>query len=261
MTIVKLTPRQVRRYGYIPDLPDVRDLLMVRKPLKTIPKKVSFREKGVFGTPFDQGNLGSCTYNAISKTHRAALVAQGKPVFEASRLFGYYGEREIEGTIDVDAGAMIRDGMQVAAKLGMCDETVWPYDIAAFRTRPSDAAYLVAAEHQCVIYRRAPRTVSGVLDTLARGFPIVCGFTVYDSFESDEAARTGDVPVPASGERVRGGHAVVLSGYEQVSKTKTRLEWLNSWGTEWGDGGYFHTSTTFLSKCHVSDLWTIEVTE
>lgn len=261
MTIAKLTPRKIHRFGYIPDLPDVRDLLMARKPLKTVPKKVSFRERGVFGTPFDQGNLGSCTYNAISKTFRAALVAQGKPVFEASRLFGYYGEREIEGTIDVDAGAMIRDGMKVASKLGVADESIWPYDIASFRQRPSDAAYVNAEQHQCVIYRRAPRTVSGVIDTLARGFPIVCGFTVYDSFEGDMAARTGEVPVPAAGESVQGGHAVVLSGYEKVSKTKTRLEWLNSWGAEWGSGGYFYTSTTFLSKCHVSDLWTIEVTE
>lgn len=257
----RLTPRQIHRYGYIPDLPDARDLLLARAPLPVTPQKVSLRETGVFGTPYQQGNLGSCTYNAIAKVFVAALIMQGKPVFPPSRLFGYYGEREMEGTIAVDAGAMLRDGMKVTGTLGVADEALWPYVIPAFATHPPPAAYENALLHQAIIYRRCPRTLSGIINTLARGFPIACGFTVYDSFESEHAAQTGEVPVPLARERVQGGHAVVLCGYEKLAGGKVRLEWLNSWGADWGSGGYFYTPSPFLARCHVNDLWTIEVTE
>jgi C1A family cysteine protease len=257
--IQTLVPRRVRGYGYIPDLPDARDLLRAEKPVK-LPKKLSYREQGTLGTPYNQGNLGSCTYNAIAKGFRHALVKQGKPVFDASRLFGYYGEREIEGTIDVDAGAMIRDGMKVASKLGMPDERLWPYDVSRFRDRPSPEVYADARQHQCLVYKRVAASTGGVTQALARGFPVVCGFTVYESFESDKVAQTGEVPNPKASERVVGGHAVLLTGFEQVGASY-RLEWLNSWDSDWGNGGYFYTKSSFLRACHVNDAWTMEVTE
>ena len=48
---------------------------------------------------------------------------------------------------------------------------------------------------------------------LASGYPFVFGFTVYESFESPEVARTGDVPMPKPNEQSGGGHAVVAVGY------------------------------------------------
>lgn len=71
---------------------------------------------------------------------------------------------------------------------------------------------------------------------LTAGLPIVVGFTVYDSFESDAVAQTGDVPMPAPGEQTLGGHCVLVVGYVVRSG---RPVWVcrNSWGTGWGDGG------------------------
>jgi len=39
---------------------------------------------------------------------------------------------------------------------------------------------------------------------LADGFPFVFGFTVYESFESQEVAKTGVVPLPNPDEKVMG---------------------------------------------------------
>lgn len=257
-----ITPRPAARYGWVPDLPDNRDHLMLRAPLKAIPKAVDLSRLGYLGTPYNQGNLGSCTYNAIGKLYRHALGIQKKPLYDLSRLFGYYGEREIEGTIDSDAGAMIRDGMKVLAKLGAPDESLWPYDIAKFRERPPAEAYAAGVQHQCLVYTRVSGTVQSVIDSLARGFPVVTGFTVYESFESQAVATTGTVPNPRTGEAVLGGHAVLIVGYDRlVGRTSCRFKWLNSWGDGWGDKGYFYTKSSFLGKTNASDFWTIEVTE
>jgi hypothetical protein len=45
---------------------------------------------------------------------------------------------------------------------------------------------------------------------LAEGFPFVFGFTVYESFESQQVARTGVVLMPKSKEGVVGCHAVFI---------------------------------------------------
>ena len=53
---------------------------------------------------------------------------------------------------------------------------------------------------------------------LAAGYPFVFGFTVYESFESQAVAKTGDVPMPRPGEQVLGGHAVLAVGYDDAQR-------------------------------------------
>ena len=48
---------------------------------------------------YDQGQLGSCTANAISGAIEFDQMKQGITAFMPSRLFIYYNERVIEGTV------------------------------------------------------------------------------------------------------------------------------------------------------------------
>ena len=90
---------------------------------------------------------------------------------------------------------------------------------------------------------------------LAEGFPFVFGFTVYESFESQQVARTGIVSMPQRGERVVGGHAVVAVGYHDTEK---RFIVRNSWGTGWGMKGYFTIPYDYLSNPNLAeDFWTV----
>src|SRR5256714_7965110 len=206
-------PRQASRYGWIPDLPDHRDhLFSAPQPvLGELPPSVDLRPESP-KTLYDQGHLGSCTANAIAAAFEFDLLKQALPDFMPSRLFIYYNERRIEGTINCDSGAMIRDGIKSVSKQGACREDTWPYDIAKFADRPAKTCYEEALGNRALSYQRVPQTLNQLRGCLAHGYPFVFGFRVYEGFESAEVARTGVVPLPGPGETALGGHAVLAGG-------------------------------------------------
>jgi C1A family cysteine protease len=249
------------RYGWIPDRPDQRDLLYSAPPvhlLKELPAKVDLRAQ--CPPVYDQGQLGSCTANAIAGAIQFdQMVERLREVFLPSRLFIYYNERAIEGTVSSDSGAMIRDGMKSVAKQGVCPESMWPYNIGKFRIKPSQGCYSAAANHTAVNYLRLVPILQQLKGCLASGYPFVFGFTVYESFESATVARTGKAPMPASNERVLGGHAVCAVGYNDAQRM---FLCRNSWGVRWGMKGYFTLPYGYLTDRDLAaDFWTIRVVQ
>ena len=255
-----MPPRRANRYGWIPDLPDFRDYRYAAPSpaAAPLPPKVDLR---TFCPPvYDQGELGSCTANAIGGAIEFDQMKQALPdVFVPSRLFIYYNERVIEGTVDDDAGAMIRDGIKSVARQGAPHETVWPYTIAKFRTKPSAPAYADAAKHTAVLYQRVSHALDQMKGCLASGYPFILGFSVYESFETVAVAASGHAPMPKATETLLGGHAVIAVGYEDDR------EWFlmrNSWGTRWGLAGYFTLPYEYLLDPNLSDdFWTIRLVQ
>jgi C1A family cysteine protease len=133
-------------------------------------------------------------------------------------------------------------------------EKIWPYVISKFAVKPSAACYKEALKRQITSYHRI-LTLDEMRACLADGFPFVFGFTVYESFESQDVARTGVVQMPQPTERSLGGHAVLAVGYDDVQK---RFIVRNSWGTGWGQKGYFTIPYNYLANRNLADdLWTI----
>jgi C1A family cysteine protease len=252
--------RNVIRYGWQPDLPDHRDFVYAapRAVLKKIPSKVDLRNSCPL--VYDQGQLGSCTANAIGGAFEFELLKQDKTKdFIPSRLFIYYNERVMEHTVNTDAGAQIRDGVKSVNKQGVCPETMLPYDISKFAAKPSATCYKEALKHQVLSYQRVQQTTDQMKACLAEGYPFVFGFTVYDSFESSTVAKTGKVNMPKKNEGVIGGHAVMAVGYDDKTK---RFIVRNSWGTSWGLKGYFTMPYQYLTDANLSDdFWTIRIVE
>ena len=253
-------PQEKKGYGWLPDLPDGRDLLYAAapKPLAKLPEKVDLSP----GCPpvYDQGQLGSCTANAIAGALQFDQKKQRlKQVFTPSRLFIYYNERAMEGTIESDSGAAIRDGVKSVAKRGAPRETSWPYKIEDFRDKPSREAYAEGKKHQAIRYLRVTQSLSQLKGCLAEGFPVIFGFSVYESFESPRVAKTGEVEMPRASESFMGGHAVLAVGYDERSQ---RFIVRNSWGKGWGKRGYFTMPYPYLLQSSLSrDFWTIRRVE
>jgi C1A family cysteine protease len=256
----QMTRRRVKRYGWIPDLPDHRDRIYAAPlaRLGALPSSVDLR--AACPQVYDQGSLGSCTANAIAAALEFDQMKQrSAEVFVASRLFIYYNERAIEGTIDADSGAMIRDGIKSVARQGGPDERLWPYQVARFRTKPPRPVYTDGLDHQALLYERLVQTSDQLRGCLASGYPFVFGFAVYESFESQTVTRTGHAPMPRPGEAQLGGHAVLCVGYDDERR------WFlvrNSWGAAWGLKGYFTLPYEYLLDENLSDdFWTIKRVE
>jgi len=247
-----------RTYSWKPDLPDHRDFIYkVDLSGITLPTNVDLSTK--CPPVYDQGQLGSCTGNAIAGSIEYEQIKKNDPnPFVPSRLFIYYNERLMEGSVNSDSGAQIRDGIKVLASQGVCPETEWPYNTGQFKVKPNDKCYQDAKSNTIKQYLRLDNTNLTLLKTcLSQGYTFVFGFTVYESFEGEEVAQTGIVPMPSPNEQCMGGHAVYCMGYDDSKKAfKVR----NSWGTGWGDGGNFWLPYEYMTNPNLaSDFWTIRL--
>jgi C1A family cysteine protease len=260
-----------RRYNWRPDKPDIRDhkysLTRVAAPV-AIPAIVDLSRN--CPPVFDQGDIGSCTGNSIAAAYDyLELMEQRQKVpvtaaheeFQgaydnASRLFIYYNERLLEGTTDQDAGAEIRDGIKTLNQYGVCKESTWPYGDQNTFVKPTQGAYNEAAQHKIVHYQRL-ESLDDVRHCIASGYPVVIGFSVYTQFESAEMSASGELKMPGPGDSCLGGHAVLITGYNDPAG---RVRIRNSWGVGWGlqGSGYFHMSYEYLTNPDLSsDWWTI----
>jgi C1A family cysteine protease len=245
-----------RKYTLKPDKSDLRDLIFRStsiSSLSSLPKSIDLREK--LSPVVDQGQLGSCTANAIASGLREYLLLQaGSPLVRLSRLFLYWHERQMEGTTYEDSGAYIRDGMKVLTSIGVPSEQDYPYDITRFTDRPTAQAEADASAFKISSYHRVT-DLNALKVSLYEGLPVVAGIKVYSSFESEKTARTGMVTIPKKGEEFLGGHAVLIVGYKKIGNTEYLIV-RNSWGEDWGDKGYFYMPSSFIQRGLVTDMWT-----
>ncbi len=238
-------------YGWVPDIPDQRDYLYSAiRPVIRLPKKVDLRED--CSIVEKQGSLGSCTAQALAGNLEFLDKKIDDDYTDVSRLFIYYNERVLIDTVDYDSGAMLRDGIKTLKNDGACVEGNWPYKIKLFDKRPPVKCYTEAKKRRIESYHRIAR-LPEMLTCLAEGYPFVFGFTVYESFETQTVARTGVVNMPKTGEDAISGHAVMACGFDQAKK---RFLVRNSWGTDWGQDGYFTMPYEYLETL-ADDFWTI----
>lgn len=235
--------RKIQRYGYRPDLGDHRDHIY-QKTGVIRPKSVDLRAK--MPPVWDQGQLGSCTAFALTG---AVSFLHG---FVGSQLWLYFKERFMEGTVRMDAGAEIRDGIKILAQQGLPPEDSWPYDISKFTKRPPATVDKLALQDLISEYQRL-QTIDDYMDCLASGSPFAVGITLYENFESEEMAQTGVGGMPEGA--CVGGHAICVVGYNEDGSWLIR----NSWGPNWGMNGYFTLPHEYLASTDLaSDAWVIK---
>jgi C1A family cysteine protease len=271
--------------GWLRDLPDIRDYTADTETIKpllektgaqkalrapqTLPPAVDLR---MYFSPIEnQGQLGSCTANAVvGLVEYFERRASGKHI-DASRLFLYKVTRDLLGSKG-DTGAYLRSAMGALALFGVPPEQYWPYDISQFDVEPSAFLYSFASNFQALQYYRLDppgTTPQQLLDRIkanaASGLPSCFGFTVYSSIS--QAATTGKIPFPTTGEKVAGGHAIDIAGYDDTVQIKntnpggatTTGAFLvrNSWGAAWGAAGWGWLPYDYVLKQLAADFWSL----
>lgn len=243
-----------KKYGWQRDLPDQRDFKYAALASITLPSFVDLRSKGQLPAVYDQGQLGSCTANAVAGASEFLWMKVGQKI-TPSRLFIYYNERVIEGTVKQDSGASLRDGIKTLSQYGVVPESEWPYVISKFANKPTAKVYADAVKHKALVYRSVSQNLTDMKSVLASGYPFVIGISVYESFESDAVAASGIVPMPAQNEQLMGGHALLVVGYRNSTSSFIVR---NSWGSNWGEKGYCHIPFSYLLNSDLADdFWVV----
>lgn len=237
------------RLGCLPDRHDTRDYpFAALAPAAPLPAKLDLRPW--YPPVMDQGDLGSCTANALCGGREFLEIRDGNPLTPLSRLALYYGERRRENTTADDAGAMIRDGLRELRNRGCPPESLWPYDITRFRDAPPPNLLLAGHHFKIERFHRCA-SVEDVKRALVERWAIPFGVPVFDSFLSPETARTGVIPMPQSGEKMEGGHAIGCVGYDD---SESGFIIRNSWGATWGQGGYALLPYGYMEEFE-TDMW------
>ena len=241
----------IRKYGWHRSNKDLRDNLYLNiRPDIVLPEIVDLRPK--CSPVFDQGELGSCTANALIGAMEFNELREGQPLIPLSRLFLYFNERNLEDSVDYDSGASLRDGIKSLNKQGVCSEEDWPYVEANFTFPPTLRCYDDAIAHEISSYHGLI-TLKDMQTCLAEGYPFVCGISVYESMESEVVKNTGKVPMPSWDEHCLGGHAMCAVGYE-LKKQVFIVR--NSWGVDWGMSGYCEIPFEYIKQLG-DDFWVI----
>jgi C1A family cysteine protease len=269
ISVLAAQARTIKGYGWTPDVPDFRDykatnVLAGLQPVPPGTSRFSLRSLSP-EPPWNQGNIGSCTGHGVAFLVQFERKRQGLPDFRPSRLALYYGGRVLGNTVAEDAGAQIRDVMKCTATIGAGPESLWPYDTAQFAAKPHQAYLDSALLELTTEYLSNPRDLNTIKRGIYNGYPIVMGFSVYESFESDAVTHSGMMPMPQRKEQLMGGHCVVWTGWDDAlvmpnTAELGALETRNSWDITWGDAGHFWMPYAVSQERDMStDFWSMRM--
>lgn len=216
----------------------------------------------------DQEGLNSCTANAgVSLLEYFVKKVYGVSV-DASRLFLYKTTRNLL-QFKEDQGAFIRSTIGAMRLFGVLPEKYWEYDEDKVNDEPPAFCYSFAQNYKALKYFRLDGVsvseealLTRIKYYIYKGFPLMFGFTVYQSIR--DAKVTGEIPFPHERETLRGGHAVVAVGYDDDKEIADKnggtkvgaIKIRNSWG-DWGEDGYGWIPYDYVLKGMATDWWTL----
>ncbi len=218
----------------------------------TLPLSIDMRD--VVKVPiYDQGATGSCSANAICASYNLLNILQKGSMIDLSRLFIYYNSRVMDNTQNIDAGAHLYHAFNSMQINGCCLESMWPFYSNLLTLQPPISCYQAALCH-CTAQQDTQLDPNNLLSSIKLAIfnnllPVI-GILVYSSFESEEVAKTGMIPMPqVNSEQLLGGHALVVVGYDD---NRSLVIVQNSWGSSWGDSGFGYLPYAFVSNPYLT---------
>lgn len=193
-----------------------------------------------FPEPGNQGSQGSCVGWAAGyalKTFQER-VERGWSLSTDTHLFSpsyIYNQIKLPGSCD--RGSYIFSALNLLTEQGCAALDMMPYDSSTCNDQPSSLTKNTARDFRIAFWRRINQfDISEVKSNIAAGFPVVIGMQVYDSFFALRDLGQNAVYDTIDGS-YRSAHAIVAVGYDDAEQ---RVKVINSWGSSWGDNGYFY---------------------
>ncbi|CAI8731275.1 C1 family peptidase [Chryseobacterium sp. IT-36CA2] len=191
----------------------------------------------------NQGAEGSCVAWSTAYAATSALEFNYKGVI-SPRSPEYVFNQIKSNPNDCSQGSLIPDALNLIQNQGVCSWDEMPYTDTGCSTQPNPTQQNAASTHKFTNWAIVDKTNLGNVKTLlSMNLPIIIAVNVDASFDNLSAAN-GWVWKSHSG-AVRGGHAICVIGYDDA---KQAFKVQNSWGTGWGQNGYFWISYSFFTR-------------
>src|ERR1044071_1809789 len=270
--------------GWIPDPADARDLPTDSRKVEPLvpalqapilePPRIDLRE--FFPPPGRQDTINSCTAFTAAALLSYFERRTFNRVFEPSPLFIYKISRNLLHQTG-DRGAFLRIAMKALRAFGAPPETEWPYVIQYYDVDPPPFVYAYASNYKTTAYYRLDpagttreQLLAAIHSSLAREIPVMFGFVLFPSVQQSYSPGEGrgEIPFPEPGEQPGGLHALGGVGHRDAkdvsnlrsggsSPTIGALRVRNSWGTDWGDGGYGWLPYEYVLQNYATDWWAL----
>jgi C1A family cysteine protease len=241
--------------GWLPEHPDPNDVpYQAVLSASSIPNRTQLRE--LYPQCFqpivhDQLTSSSCVGQAVNFALEFSWAKAHNKYLDFSPLGIYALARKKRGWLNKDIGSFIRDAAYQVAAIGICLNSFHPFRMSDLYKDLDAHAYAQCARHRITNVRRLER--KDVVEAIANHLPVVGGLTVFrQCFFGEEAQRTGYVRLPRTSDTFGGGHALFACGYDL---TTGRIRGPNSWGSRWGNQGWWEADLDYVYNPQLSDDW------
>ena len=241
--------RKKEQLGCLPSPKDIRDyqLASVQEPLE-LPE--SYCLMGDM-TSVEHQNFGTCTCNAVDGLKEYLDSLEYYKEIKLSQKFLYNVMKQRVSDLKHMEGDYIRNALQTVVKYGICLESTFP-DVRKssweeyVKEVPPELAFKEAEKYKGKTYWSVGRTLDDFKQAIyQQKAPVAFGMMWHKAY--NRPAMDGRLPLP---DKQVGGHALVAIGF-----TKDRLWIRNSWGVNYGFGGYFYIPFDEFNKHTIWDAW------
>ncbi len=198
----------------------------------------------------DQGSTGSCVgWACADSVLRWHFVSSGRLAQTTllSPRFVWMASKETDPfvtrptTFIETEGTSVKTALDVARKFGVVRDLTLPFGTGKLYAGSANTFYAVAAQLKITAYFNLGTSQTNWRIWLATKGPILTRLNVDDTWYAATANGGNlDAYLP---DTTRGGHAVALVGY-----TSGRFIVRNSWGDDWGDGGFGYASLAYAQE-------------
>ncbi|HUU84252.1 MAG TPA: C1 family peptidase [Phycisphaerae bacterium] len=240
------------RYAAIPSPPVPRVIREAERPAQ---KDLS----GFVPTPCNQGPLNSCVawsgaYGLM--TYLAATNIDGwvdldrtdrhfSPTFVFNQVNAFRQGRS-ESSSCLQAGTFLSDLFVLLRDTGCVTWAELPYTVEDCQTQPSQSIQDGASNYRIAYFRQTERDVATIQSYLNEDIPVVVVLKIGEAFFG-----LGPGDVYATVETDGFAHAMLAVGYDNNVGNAGAIKIMNSWGTEWGDGGFAFVSYNTWEQSNV----------
>jgi hypothetical protein len=229
----------------------------------TFPGTVDHRQTGTEGPIKNQEYTSACTSFALSATMDNAILRLGsKDVSSPSHLWAHYGQPDMGDAASGNLNKPIatwatwpfspKEGCELSRFDDDCDEH-YGVSTNSYMHDSKLEGELAAAEANgkytiaSVQALKMPANPNDIVAVLATGADLWVAFSLDANNWGYQALQQNNNVIPDWSDP-EGGHAVMLAGYRTASDGSRQFLIHNSWGTDWGDGGYAWVSDRMISR-------------